>query len=85
MVLIQGHEDDIDNNTQGYEEFGERIENQESKDLTDLDPKVGTIPEAKQVQDTHNVFLFKEMCFSVFITIQTRMARMATYLGYYLP
>ena len=59
MILIQGHEDDIDNNTQGNEEFGEGIENQESKDFTDLDPDVGTVPEAKQVQDTHDVFLFK--------------------------
>ena len=74
MILIQGHEDDIDNNTQGYEEFGERIENQESKDLTDLDPKVGTIPEAKQVQDTHDVFLFKEMCYySLVFSLQYKL------------
>ena len=61
MILVQGHEYDIDNNTQGDEEFGERIKNQESKDLTDLDPNVRTIPEAKHVTDTHDVALFKEM------------------------
>ena len=81
MILIQGHEDDIDNNTQGYEEFGERIENQESKDLTDLDPQVGTIPEAKQVQDTHNVFLFKEMCYSLVFSLQYKLGWQG-WLGY---
>ncbi len=45
-VLVQGHEDDVDDDAERDKELRERIEDDKGKDLADLDPQPATVPDA---------------------------------------
>ena len=50
-IMVQAHEDDIDNNAEGNEELCESIKDQHGQDLCDLEPDVGAVPDAEDVDN----------------------------------
>ena len=47
--MIQGHEDDVDNDAEGDGQLREGVKDQEGQDLRGLEPDVAAIPDAKDV------------------------------------
>ena len=47
--MVEGHENNVDQDTQGDEHFGEGVENYKREDLADADPKAAAVPDAKYV------------------------------------
>lgn len=69
VVLIEGHEDDIDDNAEGDEEFGERVEDDEGETFADLDPNGTTVPNAHDVDGLGQPLAEDVLEFRAFIVI----------------
>ena len=75
--MVEGHENDVDEDTQGDEDFGEGVENNEREDLADSDPKAAAVPDAEHVASIgqflldHPFQLFIIILVIFFPTVQT--------------
>ena len=47
VVLVQRHEDDVDGDTQGDDEFRESVEHDEGQDFADFEPQPTAVPDAR--------------------------------------
>jgi len=49
LVVVQGQEDDVHDDAEGDDDFGEGVENDEGHDLAEFDPQSGAVPDAQDV------------------------------------
>ena len=56
VVVVERHEDDVDDDTEGDGQLRERVEDQVGQDLAGLQPDVAAIPDAKDVDRLLEVF-----------------------------
>lgn len=55
VVVVERHEEGVDDDAEGYEEFDERIEDDEGDALLYLQPKVAAVPDAEDIYNSHSV------------------------------
>lgn len=54
-VVVHGEEGHVDNDAEGDEDLCERVKDEESQELADLDPHATAVPDAEDVDDVFEV------------------------------